>query len=282
MLLDDGCAVRNLTGHPDRPTQYPGVETRTLAFDDLPVLRAALDGVDTLFNTYWVRFEHGATTFDRAVRNSVMLFGVAAEAGVRRIVHTSITNPDPASPLPYFRGKAVVECALQKSGVRHAILRPALFFGGRDVLINNIAWLLRRFPIFTIAGRGEYRVQPIHVDDFARLAVDLGRGRDNVVVDAVGPEVLGFGEVVRRIADAVGSRARIVSLPPRIVLVLGRILSVFLRDVLLTRDEVKGLSAELLVSDQPANGSTRLSSWLGDAGAGLGHSYASELARHFR
>jgi len=280
--LDCGHAVRNLTGHPDRPNPIAGVETRLLDFEDPDGLRSGLEGVDTLFNTYWIRFEHGAATFDRAVKNSVLLFGMAAEAGVRRIVHVSITNPDASSPLPYFRGKAVVEKALKRSGVSHAILRPALFFGGRDVLVNNIAWLLRRFPIFAIAGTGEYRVQPIHVEDFAGLAVELGNGRDDVVVDAVGPEIRRFDEIVHLVAAAVGSQVRIVHLPPRLVLALGRVMAVFLRDVLLTRDEMSGLSSELLVSTRPPTGTTAFGRWIVDHADDLGHRYASELARHYR
>jgi NADH dehydrogenase len=282
LLLEDGLPVRNLTGHPNRPVPFAGVETRPLAFDDPPSLRAALDGVDTLYNTYWVRFEHGDVTFCRAVRNSVLLFGTAAEAGVRRVVHVSITNPDPLSPLPYFRGKAVVETALKRSGLSYAIIRPALFFGGDDVLVNNIAWLLRRFPVFAVAGDGQYLVQPIHVEDFARLAVDLGGGRDRVVVDAVGPEILSFEYLVRLIAAAVGSRARLVHLPSWIVLLLARVFGYVLRDVLLTRDEITGLSDDLLVSGEPPTGTRAFSEWVTGNADDLGRRYASELARHYR
>jgi len=148
--------------------------------------------------------------------------------------------------------------------------------------MNNIAWLLRRFPIFAVAGDGSYRVQPIHVDDFARLAVDLGNGRDRVVVDAVGPETHRFDDLVRLVAVAVGSRARIVRLPPRLLLSVARVLSSFVRDVLLTRDEMSGLSDGLLVSDRPPTGTTALSGWLEENGDHLGLRYASELARHYR
>jgi NADH dehydrogenase len=176
----------------------------------------------------------------------------------------------------------VVEKALKKSGVGYAIVRPALFFGGDDVLINNIAWLLRRFPIFAIAGDGSYRVQPIYVDDFARLAVDLGNGRDHVVVDAVGPQTHRFDDLVRLIAGAVGSRARIVRLSPRMLLSVARMMSLLLRDVLLTRDEIVGLSGGLLESEGPPTGTTALSSWIDQNGGRLGRRYASELARHYR
>jgi NADH dehydrogenase len=253
-----------------------------LDFDDPSVLRAALSGVDVVFNTYWVRFEHGATTFDDAVRNSRALIDAAAAAGVRRFVHCSVTNPDPDSPLLYFRGKAMVERALRESGLSHAILRPALFFGGDDVLINNIAWLLRRLPVFGVANNGAYHVQPIHVRDFASLAVDLARAADDAVVDAVGPEIWAFEELVHAIAKAVGSRSRILHLSPKTVWLAAAVLGRLLNDVLLTRDEIDGLTAGLLVSRGASTGTTRFSDWLVERGAELGTSYASELARHYR
>jgi NADH dehydrogenase len=280
VLLDSGGAVRSLTGHPSRSNGC--VQSWPLSFDDPARLREALRGVDVLFNTYWVRFEHGDTTFDDAVCNSKVLIAAAADAGVRRLVHVSITNADPSSQLLYFRGKGLVERTVMESGLSYAILRPALFFGGDDVLINNIAWLLRRFPVFGIAGSGDYPVQPIHVDDFAWLAVELAQGSDDVVVDAVGPEIWGYEELVRAIADAIGRRPWIVQLEPRTMLAAAAVLGRMLRDVVLTPDEVAGLMSGLLASDRRPNGRTRLSEWLLANGDRLGRRYASELERHYR
>ena len=127
----------------------------------------------TLYNTYWVRFDHGQTSFANAIESSRMLFYAAKRAGVKRIVHVSITNPSIESPLPYFRGKALVEYALAQSGVPYSIVRPTWIFGGeRDVLVNNIAWILRRMPVFALPGDGTYPVQPVHVDDLARICID--------------------------------------------------------------------------------------------------------------
>jgi uncharacterized protein YbjT (DUF2867 family) len=281
LLLEQGVPVRSLTGHPDRPDAFGGrVEVLPLRFDDPSQMRRSLADVKVLYNTYWVRFDHGGSTFARAVENSRRLFQAAAEAGVERVVHVSITNPSLGSPLPYFQGKARVEQALAGSGLPHAILRPAVFFGGRDVLINNIAWLLRRLPIFGVAS-GRYRLQPIHVEDMARLAVEQGASRTTVTMDAVGPEVLGFDELVRLVRRAVGSRALVVSVPAWILLLASRMLRPVVGDVVLTADEVEGLRSDLLVSSGPATGSTRFTAWLGDHARELGVTWASELKRHF-
>ncbi|HEY6006233.1 MAG TPA: NAD(P)H-binding protein, partial [Anaeromyxobacter sp.] len=282
LLLRSGERVRNLTGHPDRPDPFAGaVEVTRFRFDDPAAMRAALRDVRVLYNTYWVRFDHGASTFARAVENSRALFRAAADAGVERVVHVSITNPSADSPLPYFRGKAEVEAALRATGLSHAILRPAVFFGGRDVLVNNIAWLLRRLPLFGLA-RGAYGIQPVHVEDLARLAVEQGASRVDAVLDAVGPEAFGFCELVRLVRDAVGSRTAIVPVPRSVLLVAARTVGAIVRDVVLTHDEIAGLTRNLLVSHAPATAPTRFSEWLAGSAGRLGVEWASELARHYR
>jgi NADH dehydrogenase len=281
-LLDQGAAVRSLTGHPERPDPFGGrVEVRRLELDDPARLREALAGVKVLYNTYWVRFAHGATTHALAVARSARLFRAAAEAGVERVVHVSITNPTLDSPLPYFKGKAEVERALAASGLSHAILRPAVFFGGRDVLVNNIAWLLRRLPVFGVVP-GRYGLQPIHVEDLARLAVEQGARREDVTLDAVGPEVLDFDELVRLVRRAVGSRALLAPVPRWLLLLASRLLRPVVGDVVLTADEVAGLTANLLVSRGPPTGAMRFTAWLAEHGSELGVAWASELDRHFR
>lgn len=282
LLLAHGEKVRSLTGHPDRPDPFGGrVEVRKFEFDDPARMRDALSGVKVLYNTYWVRFAHGATSHARAVEHSRRLFQAAAEAGVERIVHVSITNPSLDSPLPYFRGKAEVERALAESGISHAILRPAVFFGGRDVLINNIAWLLRRLPFFGVVPGG-YGLQPIQVEDLARLAVEQGESRTTVTLDAVGPEALGFGELVHLVRRAVGSRALVVPVPPWLLLLTSRLLGPLVGDVVLTADEVAGLTTNLLVSKAPPTAPTRFTTWLGEHAHELGRAWANELGRHFR
>ena len=282
-LLARGQQVITLTGHPDRPNPF-GARVKAFPFNfDAPGdLQATLQGVDVLYNTYWVRFNRGETTFERAVNNSRRLFQAAEAAGVRRAVHISITHADPASPLPYFRGKGLLEEALRASSLSYAILRPTVIFGPGDILINNIAWFLRRFPIFTVPGSGQYRLQPIYVGDLAELAAQAGAGDENQVIDATGPETYTFDALVRLLAGAVGSRARILHLPPGLAFATVRFMGLLLGDVLLTRDEIQGLMAGLLASDAPPAGTTRLESWLAENAARLGREYASELKRHYR
>ncbi len=283
-LLSAGERVRTLTGHPDRSNPFGEcVSVAPFNFEDPAELVKSLKGAATLYNTYWVRFAHGDTTFDRAVHNTKVLIKAAEEAGLRRIVHISITNPCEDSPLPYFRGKATLERVIVSSKLSYAIIRPALIFGGgEDILINNIAWLLRHFPVFGVPGSGDYRLQPVFVEDLAEIAVDAAQRDRNVILDAVGPEIYAFKQLVDLIADAVGSKARIARLSKERTLSALRLLGWLVRDVVLTAEEVEGLMSDLLVSSDAPRGKTRLSDWLRQNADHVGVRYASELERHYR
>jgi len=282
LLLDQGWSVRCLTGHPDRVNPFDGqIDVSLLQFEDLDALRQALDGIDVLYNTYWIRFAFGTMTFDRAVDNSRLLVSCAAKAGVKRIVHVSITNPSLDSRLPYFSGKAEVERAVRDSGMSYAILRPAVFFGGNDVLINNVAFILRRFPAFGVVP-GNYGIQPIHVEDMAKIAVEMGDDQADIIADAAGPETFTFLELVQRIKNAVVSRAVIMPVPRQVLLTTADLLGWVTKDVPLTRDEIEGLTSNLLVSTEEPRGTTRLTDYLSQHAQELGTTWASELERHFR
>lgn len=281
-LLGLGESVRTLTGHPDRSNPLDDrVRAFPFNFDKPSQLADSLRGATTLYNTYWIRFPRGEVTFDRAVENTKTLIKAAEEAGVRRVVHLSITNASEDSPLPYFRGKGLVEKAIIHSNLSYAIIRPTVIFGAGDILINNIAWLLRRFPLFPVAGAGEYPVQPVSVEDVAELAVGAAHHDQDITVDAVGQEVYTFDELVRLIAERVQSKARIIHLPPGLAFCLSRLVGSLVRDQVLTREEIKGLMAGLLVSTGPPTGPTRLSQWLLENAGHLGARYASELRRHY-
>jgi uncharacterized protein YbjT (DUF2867 family) len=280
-LLQSGRRVRTLTGHPQRATGDSPVEIRPLDFDDPIGLVKSLEGATTLFNTYWVRFAHDRIDHELAVENSRALFQAAKRAGVERIVHVSITHPSVDSPLPYFRGKALVERSLAETGVSYAVLRPAILFGGDGVLLNNIAWLLRRLPAFAVGGRGDYRIRGIHIDDLAQLCRTKGAERFDSITDAVGPERPTFLELVQSIKATVGSRSLIVHLPGTALPVVSRIVGVALHDVLLTSDEYRAMADGLADTDGPATGSIALSDWLAEHKSTLGLTYANELKRHF-
>ncbi len=287
-LLQAGQRVRTLTQSPNRPNPFGArIEVHPLDFGHEDRLADSLRGSAVLYNTYWVRFNYGkgesATRFSfkhaDAVQNTLTLFRAAKRAGVERVVHISITNPSEDSDLEYFSGKARLEHALKESGLSYAILRPTVLFGKEDILVNNIAWALRRLPVFGVFGDGNYRLQPIYVDDLAALAVAQGKLRENVVIDAIGPETFTYRELVRTVGEIIGARRLIVSVPPWLGYVVGSIISRLNGDVFITREEIDGLMRDLLCTNSPPAGETRLTDWARANAATLGARYASELAR---
>jgi NADH dehydrogenase len=282
-LLSTGVPVKTITRRPNRPNPFGDrVTVAPFNFDKPEELAGSLEGAEVLYNTYWIRFARGRVTFDGAVEDTRTLIRAARDAGVRRIVHFSVISASVDSPLPYFKGKGLVEEAVKGSGLSYAIVRPAVVFGKEDILVNNIAWFLRRFPVFAIFGSGGYRVQPVYAEDVAEIAVAAGRGKDDLEIDAVGPETFTFEEMVRLIADQVRSRAKFVHVRPGLALLATRLMGYVLRDVVLTRDEMRGLMEGLLVSKGEPLGRTRFSEWLEQNSDTVGVSYANELSRHYR
>jgi uncharacterized protein YbjT (DUF2867 family) len=246
------------------------------------LLVRALEGVDTLFNTYWIRFPRGAMTYERVVAQSAALVSAARDAHVRRIVHVSVVNAAPDAPTPYVRAKAAVEAIVRSSGLEWVVVRPTLTYGPSDILINNLAWALRRLPVYGLPGLGRYAVQPVHVDDVARICVEASTIEAGHMIDAAGPEILRYRDLVSMVRDAVGSRSIVVPMPPSLVLAAAGLLGLVVRDVVLTPDEVRELTSSFLTSGEPARGTTRISEWLSANGAALGRRWASELARNYR
>jgi uncharacterized protein YbjT (DUF2867 family) len=283
LLLESGRRVRTITGHARRAHDFGSrVEVAPLDFRDRAGLLQSLRGASVLYNTYWVRFNHGSATFEEAVRNSQVLIQAAKEAGVHRIVHLSIANPSLDSRLPYYSGKALVEKAIVDSRLSYAILRPTVVFGSEDILINNIAWFVRHFPLFAIPGSGRYQLQPVFVEDLAELAISSANQESNLVFDAVGPEIISFEDLVRRIADSANAKPKLVHVSPWVALQWLRLVGPVVGDVILTREEIQGLIANLLVSKAPATAHTSFSAWVSMNASALGRQYTSELRRHYR
>jgi uncharacterized protein YbjT (DUF2867 family) len=282
-LLARGDEVVTLTRR--SPTDDPLASRLTvapLAFDRPAELAEALAGVDTLFNTYWIRFPHGSATFERAVTDSAVLLAAARRAGVRRIVHISVAGAAPDAPTPYVRAKGRLEGMVRASGLEWSIVRPTLTYGPNDILLNNLAWALRRLPVYGIPGGGRYPIQPVHVDDVAELCIAAAAGRSGVVVDAAGPEQLAFREMVGIVRSAVRSGSLILPMPRWAVLGAARLLGRVVGDVVLTRDELRELTSGCLTSEEPPRGQIRFSDWVPANSHLLGHRWSSELARNYR
>ncbi|MBV43918.1 MAG: epimerase [Euryarchaeota archaeon] len=280
-LLTEGARIRTLTNAVGRDDPFDGrIEVHPLDFQDRTSLVESLRGADVMYNTYWVRYNRKSGGYDHstATENCRRLFRAASEAGVRRVVHFSVARPEEAPGWSYFRGKVEVERDLRKSGLSYAIIRPTVLYGGkRNVLINNMAWLIRKSPVFGVFGWGEYPIQPIHVRDSARIAIGLGKGNEDVTRDAAGPETYTYREFVGLIARSMGVRRLIVPVPPIMGWAAGRAFGAILKDDVITRAEIRGLMQGLVASNEEPLGESLFSEWIAQKGPELGRHYHNDL-----
>jgi NADH dehydrogenase len=274
-----GWTIHALTNR-RRPAGADDITVAPLRFDPEHLTRE-LERADALVSTYWIRLPHGGQDFGNAVANSRILIDAARRARVGRLVSVSVSNADAGSSLGYYRGKAHVDEAVRAAGLPCAIVRPTLVVGPADVLTSNIAWFLRRFPLFPVPDGGRYRVQPITLADTGRVIADAVEAPGDVEVDAAGPEILSFRDYVRTVARACGVRRLVVGAPAWLSLLALRLLAPLLHDVVLTREEIEGLAQEKLVSREAPRGTESVTDWLLAHGAGLGRRYVNDRDRHF-
>jgi NADH dehydrogenase len=276
-LINRGGEVRTLTNR----RSDKKIPSAPLKFDRQH-LESQLSGADTFINTYWIRLPYAGQTFDTAVENSQILISAAKNAGVKRFVHISVSNAEKGTNLGYYRGKDQVENYLRESGIAYSIVKPTLIVGPGDVLTNNIAWFLRKLPVFLVPGGGRYRIQPVMLNDVARITADAAEASGNIEVDAAGPDIITFRDYVKKIAKACRLRRWVFGAPTWVAMPALKLVGLFLRDIILTREEVLGLRQELLVTSSSPLGKESVLDWLVQNGQNLGRKYANDLNRHFR
>ncbi len=282
-LISSGRQVKTITTHPDKPNPFGNnVKAYPYSFENPELLISTLKGCETLFNTYWVRFNYGKSSFEKALRNTKILFDSAKFSGIKKIVHISVTNHSESDALPYYRGKALQEKMLRELGIPFSIIRPTLVFGKEDILVNNIAWTIRKFPVIPIFGPGDYKIQPVFVEDLASIAIECAVENKSEILDSIGPETFTYKEMLQVMASVLNRDVKFIHVWPNIGVFIGKIIGLFVHDVLLTKDELRGLMDNKLTSQQIPNAKTKFTEWLKANKETFGDRYSSELDRHFR
>ncbi len=280
ILLKKNIKVMTLTNSMHKNNPFGGkIEVKPLDFKNQLNLEKSLIGTNTLINTYWVRFNHKKFNHNKAVENSKILFNSAKNAGVNKIVHVSITNPNIKSELEYFKGKAELENYLKNIKIKHSIVRPAVLFGGKDILINNIAWMIRKLPVMGVFGKGDYKIQPIYVKDFAEILVKESLNSENKIINAIGPESFTYIELIKTIMQIIEIKKPVLKVRPVIAYIVGKIIGKIKNDVTITKPEIRGLMQNLLYVNSAPTGKTKLTDWAKQNKKTIGKKYANELSR---
>jgi NADH dehydrogenase len=124
-------------------------------------------------------------------------------------------------------------------------------------------------------------VQPVFVEDLARIAADISQVQGSQTIDAIGPEIFTYEAFLRLIAHELNRKIAFAHMSPALGILLGKIIGLVVNDVVLTKDELRGLMENKLTSTQEPNGQTLFSVWLRDNKRLIGSQYTSELNRHF-
>ncbi len=113
-----------------------------------------------------------------------------------------------------------MEDMVEGLGIPYAIIRLALVFGVGDLLLNNMARALRRFPVFPVYGNGDYTVQPVYEEDFAAQAMEAGSRDENTIAFAAGPDTFAIEVMLHLLTSSMGVRRMLLHTPPSVGLAL--------------------------------------------------------------
>ncbi|EIN13989.1 NAD(P)-binding protein [Punctularia strigosozonata HHB-11173 SS5] len=166
-----------------------------------------------------------------------------------KLIHISAIGADPESNIPYARTKALGEQAVLEACPDATIIRPSLVFGPGDSFYQRFARLSAFLPFLPVFGGGTSRFQPVYSGDIARAVEIIARKNPATeskvagkIIEAGGPEVFTYKEIMQQVLDYSGRRRSIVSLPFGIGIIQGAILERLPVNLFtVTRDQIKQL-----------------------------------------
>jgi uncharacterized protein YbjT (DUF2867 family) len=211
-LHADGWRVRGLTRNPDaeraRPLSELGVELVAGDLADEGSLAAPMAGVYGVFAM--------ATPFEKGVENEIAqgntMGDVAAPAGVRHYVYSSVGSANKRTGIPHFESKARVEEHLKGLGLPLTIVRPVFF------MENLLRYGTRRTEeglTIPVPLQSTTRLQMIAVDDIAAIVAIVFAQPDKYIgkaFDIAGDE-LTLPDAAGALSAAIGESVRYVQIP---------------------------------------------------------------------
>jgi uncharacterized protein YbjT (DUF2867 family) len=213
-LLDGGHVVRCLTRSARRLRDVPWADRVEIVEGDLTdpaAVRRAVDGVDAAYYLVHSLGQRDFEEIDRAAATNVA--DAARASGVRRIIYLGGPEPDADHPVSaHLRSRAEVAHILRRSGVPTVVLRAAVIIGSGSASFEMLRHLTERLPAMVTPRWVHNPVQPIAIGDVlyylagsAALPATVNR-----TFDIGGPEVLSYGDMMRRYASVAGLRPRTI------------------------------------------------------------------------
>ena len=224
-----------------------------------PGLARAFAGCDAVVHCAGINRELGDQTYQAVhVAGTAAVVAAARQAGVQRLVMLSFLRARPDGPTAYHRSKWAAEELVRASGLTYTILKTGVIHGRGDHMLDHLSRAFHSFPLFGLVGWQDRTVRPVAVEDVARIleAAALGDPRlADTTIAVLGPETLGLGDAVRRVARLTGRRPAFVHLPIWVHLVIARLAEGTMRVPLVSRAQVhilaEGIVEPLPFADAP-------------------------------
>lgn len=225
---------------------------------DAQSVRAATEGADAVLNLVGILVPKGKQKFDAVHTGGATTIAEAArDAGAARMVHISAIGADAESRSLYARTKAEGESAVRERFPDATVFRPSIVFGPEDDFFNRFASLSRITPALPLIGGGKTRFQPVYVGDVADAIVTSLDTQESVgeTYELGGPNIYTFEEILEYILKVIDRKRLLVPVPwavasmQAVFLTLwSRVMLGFLGDPVLTRDQVRLLRYDNVVS----------------------------------
>ncbi len=183
--------------------------------DNEAALRRAIAGATCVINLVGILAERRRGDFDRVQhQGAARIATLAAEAGVRALVHVSAIGADPKAASQYARSKGLGEAAVRAAFPAATILRPSIVFGPEDGFFNRFGAMAAQLPFLPVI-EGETKFQPVYVGDVAdavMAAIDRPE-LAGATYELGGPEVRSFRDLLAYINAETGHHRALVGVP---------------------------------------------------------------------
>lgn len=211
---------------------------------DEPALRVAFEGADRLIHLAAILRERGAETFESVnIAGTANVFRAAAAANIRRALYVSVVGADENSPEPYLASRGAGERIAIASGIPTSVIRFSALFGEGDEFLNVLAAFVRLGPIVPVAGGGEARFQPLDARDAAEAIVHTlhAEAPAEGPLEAGGPEIVTYNQIIDTVAGAMGRRTLKVHVPIAVLAPIVQLMNLAIRTPPVTPNQLRML-----------------------------------------
>ncbi len=176
---------------------------------DSAAVAKAMKGCKAVINLVAIRREHRKQTFENVIfggtKNCV---DAAKKHGIKRFIQMSVLGAKRNAETKFWQAKWEAEEYVRKSDLTYTIFRPSFIFSKEDISINEFARLIKKFPVFPIFGDGEYKSQPVYVEDVSAAFAKAIKLRDveNGIFEVGGPKKYTFNELIATLETLVNKK----------------------------------------------------------------------------